>query len=209
VSRRSVAIFGGSFNPIHLGHLAVAEGIRNRYLLEKVIFVPTNLSPHKGTDESTDPLKRLHMARLATASNPAFEVSDFEVERGGRSYSIDTIRHFKKVLGEEVSLYFILGADMLEDLASWKDINEALRLCRFIVVTRPGYDPYGKFERRNLGSHGQGIDPSSLENIHLEDCVKIDVSSTSIRQRVREGNSVKHLVPEAVEQFIHHQHLYV
>jgi nicotinate-nucleotide adenylyltransferase len=208
MSPRAVAIFGGSFNPIHLGHLAVAEEVRIRYGLEKVIFVPAHQSPHKDGKDLADAQSRLVMAHLATLSNPFFEVSDFEVERGGLSYSIDTIRHFKDLLGD-ASLHFILGADMLMELSTWKNIDEALRLCRFIVVTRPGFDAGKIMNHRLLGAFGQGLEAESLENIRLEDCIKMDVSSTAIRRWVREGRSVKYLVPEAVEQFIHHQKLYL
>jgi nicotinate-nucleotide adenylyltransferase len=209
MSPRSIAIFGGSFNPIHLGHLAVAEEVRIRYNMERVIFVPAHQSPNKETEELVDVKKRLVMAHLAVVSNPFFEVSDFEAEREGQSYSIDTIRHFKSVFGEDVTLYFILGADCLMELATWRDIQDALRLCRFIAVTRPGYE-FGKAVRDRLAvAPGPGLDAVSLENILLEECVKIDVSSTLVRQRVQERKSIKYLVPEPVEQFIRHNGLYV
>jgi len=209
LSPRSVAIFGGSFNPIHSGHLAVAEEVRVRYNLDRVIFVPAFQSPLKKAETLAEAKSRLAMALLATVSNPYFEVSDFELERGGKSYSIDTIRHFKSILGEGVSLYFILGADSLVELAAWRDIQDALRLCRFIAVARPGYD-FGEIKRDRFGgAPGQGMDQASLENILFEECVKMDVSSTMIRQRVTERQSIKYLVPEPVEQFIHRYGLYL
>lgn len=209
MSPRSVALFGGSFNPIHSGHLAVAEEVRIRYDLDRVIFVPARQSPLKETGELAEAKSRLAMSHLATVSNPHFEVSDFELEREGKSYSIDTIRHFKSILGDEVSLYFILGADNLVELAAWRNIKDALRLCRFIAVARPGYD-FDEIMRDQFGGDsGQGMNPVSLENILFEECVKIDVSSTMIRQRVKERKSIKYLVPEPVEQFIHHYGLYL
>ncbi len=206
---RAIALFGGSFNPIHLGHLAVAEEIRTRYNLDQVVFVPAHQSPHKDAADLADAKARLVMAHLATVSNPCFEVSSFEVDRGGKSFTIDTLRHFRAVLGEKVQLFFILGADTLMELSTWKNVEEALRICQFIVVTRPGYDTSKIMNYRFLASPGQGLTSENLENLRVEDCATLDISSTAIRARVREWKSIKYLVPEAVEQFIHNQKLYL
>src|SRR5262245_55514286 len=109
---KSVALFGGSFNPIHYGHLTIAEEVRTKFNLDKVIFIPTHVPPHKDPADLVDAKKRSVMAYLATVSNPCFEVSTFEVDRGGKSYSIDTVRHFRQLYGDKVQLYFIVGADM-------------------------------------------------------------------------------------------------
>jgi nicotinate-nucleotide adenylyltransferase len=206
---KAAAIFGGSFNPIHLGHLAVAEEIRTRFNLDKVFFVPAFQPPHKDAEELVDARSRLLMAHLATVSNPCFEVSPFEIDRGGRSYTIDTLRHFRTVLGESTQLYFILGADMLMELGTWRNIEEALRITNFIVVTRPGYDASKIMNHQFLGAAGQGLSPDALDSIRVEACPHLDISSTGIRARVREWKSIKYLVPEAVEQFIHNQRLYL
>src|SRR5262245_36257544 len=137
---KAVALFGGTFNPIHYGHLVVAEEIRTRYNLDKVVFIPAHQPPHKEPADLLDPRTRLVMVHLATVSNPCFEVSPVEIDRGGKSYSIDTVRHFKNLYGEKVQLYFIVGADMLMELASWRNVEEVLKICKFIAVSRPGYD---------------------------------------------------------------------
>src|SRR5208337_4157404 len=137
---KSIALFGGTFNPIHYGHLAIAEEVRAKYNLDKIIFVPTNLPPHKDPADLLDGRTRTVMAYLATVSNPCFEVSTYEVDRGGKSYSIDTVRHYQQALGPQTNLYFIVGADMLAEFSTWKSIDELLKICRFIAVSRPGFD---------------------------------------------------------------------
>jgi len=210
---RGVAIFGGSFNPIHMGHLAIAEEIRVRRDLEKVIFVPTHCSPFKeDASDMADAQSRLVMAHMATASNPAFEVSDFEVRKGGTSYTVDTLRHFREALGDETELSFIVGADMLMELSAWRDIGDILRMCRFVVATRPGCQVGKGDPLRFLGHMGGksvGVDAEGWENIQFEECVPFDVSSTQIRERVRAGKSVRYLVPDLVEQYIRRYRLYL
>jgi nicotinate-nucleotide adenylyltransferase len=205
---KAVAIFGGTFNPIHFGHLSIAEEIRTKFNLDKVIFVPTNLPPHKDPSDLISARQRWLMTHLATVSNPCFEVSTFEIDSGGKSYTIDTIKHFRKLFDEKVKLYFIIGADMLVEIASWKNIGEILKLCRFIAVSRPGYDVQKIFNQYFLGSKYASIASELMENVLVEDVAMFDVSSTTIRQKVREWKSIKYLVPESVEQFIHNQQLY-
>ncbi len=204
---KSVALFGGTFNPIHYGHLAIAEEVRAKHNLDKVIFIPTALPPHKDPSDLVDAHKRSVMAYLATVSNPCFDVSTYEVEKGGKSYSIDTIRHFRNFFGDNVEIYFIIGADMLVEIASWKNIGEILGLCRFIAVSRPGYDAQKILHRHFLTS--EGAVHEWLDRILIEDLILWDISATAIRRRVREWKSIKYLVPEVVEQFIHNQQLYL
>ena len=204
---KSVALFGGTFNPIHYGHLAIAEEVRAKYNLDKVIFIPTALPPHKDPSDLVDAQKRSVMAYLATVSNPCFDVSTYEVEKGGRSYSIDTVRYFRHFFGDKVELYFIIGADMLVEIASWKNIGELLQMCRFIAVSRPGYESQKILHRQFLTSEGET--GAWLDRILVEDSILWDISATAIRRRVREWKSIKYLVPEAVEQFIHNQQLYL
>lgn len=204
---KSVALFGGTFNPIHYGHLAIAEEVRAKHNLDKVIFIPTALPPHKDPSDLVDAQKRSVMAYLATVSNPCFDVSTYEVEKGGRSYSIDTVRHFRQFFGDKVELYFIIGADMLVEIASWKNIRELLQMCRFIAVSRPGYESQKILHRQFLTSESET--GAWLDRILVEDSILWDISATAIRRRVREWKSIKYLVPEAVEQFIHNQQLYL
>jgi len=206
---KAVAIFGGTFNPIHFGHLCIAEEIRTKFNLDKVIFVPTNLPPHKNPSDLVSARQRWLMTHLATVSNPCFEVSTFEIDSGGKSYAVDTIKHFRKHFGDKVKIYFIIGADMLVDIAAWKNIGEILKLCRFIAVSRPGYDVQKIFNQYYLSSKNTSIASELMENVLVEDVATLDISSTSIRQRVKEWKSIKYLVPETVEQFIHNKQLYL
>ncbi len=206
---KAVAIFGGTFNPIHFGHLCIAEEIRTKFNLDKVIFVPTNLPPHKNPSDLVSARQRWLMTHLATVSNPCFEVSTFEIDSGGKSYAVDTIKHFRKHFGDKVKIYFIIGADMLVGIAAWKNIGEILKLCRFIAVSRPGYDVQKIFNQYYLSSKNTSIASELMENVLVEDVATLDISSTSIRQRVKEWKSIKYLVPETVEQFIHNQQLYL
>jgi len=206
---KAVALFGGTFNPIHYGHLAIAEEVRTKFNLDKVIFVPTCVPPHKEPDVLAGPQQRSIMAYLATVSNPCFEVSMFEVEKGGKSYTIDTVKHFRQLFGEKVQLYFIVGADMLMEISSWRNIEELLKICRFIAVPRPGYDIQKIFNHYFLASENYSMANDLLENVLIEDIAMLDISATNIRRRVKEWKSIKYLLPEPVEQFIHNQQLYL
>jgi nicotinate-nucleotide adenylyltransferase len=205
---RSVAIFGGTFNPIHYGHLAAAEEIRTRLGLDKVIFVPSGTPPHKEAEDLASPKQRCLMAEMAVVGNPSFEVSDYEAGKKGKTYSIDTVRHFREALGPEAALYFVIGADMLGELGSWRSLEEILGLCRFVVVQRPGFDVQRILDRQILS----GPVPAGaelLDNLLIQETPMLDISSTQIRRRVKELKSIRYLVPESVEQYIHNQRLYV
>lgn len=206
---KSVALFGGTFNPIHHGHLAIAEEVRAKFNLDKVIFVPTFAPPHKESMDLVDAKKRLIMVHLAAVSNPCFEVSNIEVDRGGKSYTFDTVKYFSQHFGEKVQLYFIVGADMLAEIATWKNIEELVKICRFIAVSRPGYDVQKIFNQCFLASENYVAASNLLENIILENTTMLDISATDIRRRVKEWKSIKYLLPEPVEQFIHNNHLYL
>jgi nicotinate-nucleotide adenylyltransferase len=205
---RAVAIFGGTFNPIHHGHLVVAEEVRTKLNLDKVIFVPTHTPPHKEAADLAGASHRLLMLTLATVGNPGFEVSTFEMDRGGKSYSIDTVRHFRSQLGGGVLLHFIVGADMLQDLSGWREAGELRKLCRFVAVPRPGHDVQKTLQRGILAAGDLSSAEDLLEDILVEDAPSVDISATDIRRRVKEGKSIKYLVPEPVEQYILHQKLY-
>ena len=205
---KSVGLFGGTFNPIHYGHLAIAEEVRSKHNLDKVIFIPTNLPPHKAPEDLVDAQKRSVMAYLATVSNPCFEVSTYEVDRGGKSYTIDTVRHFYNIFSQKVELYFIIGADMLMEIGSWKNADELLDICRFIAVSRPGYDVQKILNQHYLSAQSHSVASKILDRILIEETAMLDISATGIRRRIKEWKSIKYLVPEPVEQFIHNQQLY-
>ena len=206
---KSVALFGGTFNPIHYGHLAIAEEVREKHNIDKIIFIPTNLPPHKEPEDLVDAKRRAIMAYLGTVSNPCFEVSTYEVDRGGKSYAIDTVRHFHQIFGGKIELSFIIGADMLLEIFSWKNIGEILELCRFIAVSRPGYEVQKILNQHFLSAQNHSLGSKMIEKITVDETAMLDISSTIIRRRIKEWKSIKYLVPEPVEQFIHNHQLYI
>jgi len=192
-NKRKIGIFGGSFNPIHLGHLIMAQDAFEFFGLEKVLFIPCNLPPHKDTSRIAAPAHRLAMIAKAIRKNPAFELCDLEIKMGGENYSIDTVRYLRGIYPKH-ELCFIIGSDSLLELHKWKDINELLRLCRFVTVMRPGY------ELRNTDIYNLRKD---VINVHL-----VDISSTDIRRRVAQGLSIRYLAPSSVANHIVRQELY-
>jgi len=185
-----IGILGGTFNPIHIGHLILAEETREKIGLEKVIFVPAYFPPHKENSDIAKAEHRLAMVKLATADNRNFSVSDLEIKRDGRSYTIDTIKELKVVYPQD-ELYFIIGSDLLEYLDEWKDLNEILKLVKFIVATRPGY-PLEKI-------------PSHIATIPIR---AVDISGFEIRKAIKENKSFRYLVSEAVYDYINKKRLY-
>ncbi|MCS7253334.1 MAG: nicotinate-nucleotide adenylyltransferase [Armatimonadota bacterium] len=196
---KRVGIMGGTFDPIHLAHLLAAEEARFRFNLDKVIFVPCGVPVHKKPYEVTHAEHRYVMVLLAIAGNPYFEVSRIEIERQGPSYAIDTVRAFKQLYGDGVTLYFITGADAVLEILTWKDADKLVELCRFIAVTRPGYDLSRL--REKLGErYANAIDVLPIPGM--------DISSTGIRQRARNGEPIRYMVPEAVYDYIMRHRLY-
>ncbi|MCK4547589.1 MAG: nicotinate-nucleotide adenylyltransferase [Candidatus Eisenbacteria sp.] len=193
--RDRIGILGGTFDPIHMGHLIAAEGVKTEIHLDRVIFLPAARSPHKDAAGISEAERRLDMVRMAVEDNPAFEVSDLEIRRGGTSYTIETIREMKTRLGESVDLFFLMGEDSLLEITTWKDYELLLEECTVVVFRRPGVD---------LGR----MDDEILRRIRMVPTCEIDVASRDIRERVREGYSIRYLVPPAVEAYIHLENLY-
>jgi nicotinate-nucleotide adenylyltransferase len=187
-----IGILGGTFNPIHVGHLILAEEARFKLKLEKVVFVPAFVPPHKSSAEIISAGDRLEMVRLATEDNSAFEVSTFEIESKKRSYSIDTLIEFRGIYGENSELCFITGSDSLKDLFSWKNINDIFKISKFIVANRPGYP------MKDI--------PKEVDTVVI---TPIEVSSLDIRKRLMDGRSIRYLVPEKVRKYIHDHKLYL
>ncbi len=187
-----IGILGGTFNPIHIGHLILAEEACFKLKLERVIFVPAFMPPHKDMEPGIKPQDRLKMVELAIESNPLFEASGFEIDAKKKSYSIDTLKEFKSRHGESSQLYFITGSDSLKDLFSWKDVNEIFKISKFIVAPRPGYPV------KDL--------PKEVETVVI---TPIEVSSEDIRRRLKEGRSIRYLVPEGVRRYIMDHKLYM
>lgn len=201
---KRLAIMGGTFDPIHYGHLLAAETVRMSLKIDRVVFIPSGTPPHK----SWDPMRatknqRYTMVEMASLSNPFFEVSSIEMDREGYTYTVDTIKDIRNILGIDTEIYFITGADAMIEIMTWKSIDELIHLCKFIAVTRPGYEYMTLnnkiIEIKNLF----GVDVLTL------DIPSIDVSSTDIRNRIYKGCSIKYLVPEPVENYIIKNNLYI
>ena len=186
---------GGTFNPPHLGHLVCAEEVYDHFGFDKVVFVPSARPPHKEATEIPDAQHRYMMVLLATQDNPHFEVSRKELDRPGRSYSIETVREFKKEHGQDVELYWITGADCVLDMSIWKDVDELLDICKFVAITRPGYDL-------------SQADPRFMKKVRSLEVTAVDISGSEIRRRVKRGNSIRYLVPPDVESYIYRNGLY-
>jgi len=197
-----IGVMGGTFDPIHYGHLAAAEAARVEFGLCKVIFIPAGSPPHKQSQEISYAEHRYRMTDLATSSNPGFEVSRLEVDKSGITYTFDTMKELRSIYGEAPAIYFITGADAVLELLTWYKIGELLTLCKFIAVTRPGFDIW-KLEQKitEITSKYDG------EIICLE-VPLLEISSTDIRERIRNGKPVKYLLPEEVEAYIHKNGLY-
>lgn len=200
--RRKIGIMGGTFDPIHIGHLVTAEAVRIEYDLEKVLFIPAANPPHKQGTAVTPAFHRYIMTVMATYSNPHFYVSPLEMERPGPSYTIDTIRQLAAEYGPDTDFYFITGADAVADLPTWNDIDQLLRLCHFVATARPGCPSAVADVIARLG-------PYSACRIHGLDTPELEISSTDIREQVRRGRSIKYIVPESVESYILKEGLYL
>ncbi len=197
---RKVGIMGGTFDPIHLGHLSAAEEARARYGLERVIFIPNGQPPHKKSYPVTPAEHRYNMVRLAIASHPHFEISRVEMDRPGPSYAVDTLHALREELGGGVELYFITGADAIAEILTWRAPEELVKSCDFIAVTRPGYD---------LRRLREVTDALPGARVHLLDAIGVDISSTEIRARVARGESLRYLAPTPVVRYITTHELYV
>lgn len=200
VTTRRIGIIGGTFNPIHLGHLMIAEVAREAFRLEKVIFVPARIPPHKHHDVISAN-HRYAMTEAAVADNPYFEISDVEMKREGPSYTIDTIRHFKSLYGSNVSFYFIAGTDTIKDLPNWKYIDELLDHCHFIGATRPDGSAVVDSALDLLG-------PKAVDRIHLLPVPEMKLSATYLRERLRNNQTVRYMLPKCVVDYIEMYDIY-
>jgi nicotinate-nucleotide adenylyltransferase len=187
-----IGLLGGTFNPIHLGHLALAQEAWHVLKLDKVIFIPANRSPFKENIPLESKADRLDMLRLALEGEERFKISTFELDKEGLSYSVDTIKHFKDEYGKEAELFFITGADSLRSLNKWKGVDKLLKLATFVVATRPGFKREGKLK----------------DKVELINIPAIDISSTMIRERVLSGEPIDQLVPPQVATYIEERGLY-
>ena len=214
-----LGIIGGTFNPIHYGHLAAAEEVRDRLKLDRILFIPSFLPPHKQEEDMPSAVQRLEMVRLAVSGNNHFKVSDIEVKRGGKSYTIDTIEALL-LQHPGTELYFITGLDSFLDIQTWKDWERLLTLCFFVVLSRPGYSfadlariVFMKESAPDLAAldrqeTAQVTMKSDNLKVYLERISLYDISSTDIRTRLRQARTIKYHLPEAVEHYIIENKLY-
>lgn len=198
-----VGLFGGTFNPVHRGHLLVAQDAVEAFDLARVLFVPCERPPHKEAGALVSAAHRVAMLEAALEGNERFEVCDLEIRRGGTTYSIDTVRELKK-LQSDTEWVFIIGADTLLELHQWKEIDALLELCRFVTLARPGFD------LKNARAETLKLKPPWPARL-LQDVARghqMEIASSDIRHRVAEGMSIKYLVPYAVEMYIAEHALY-
>lgn len=193
---RRIGVMGGTFDPIHHGHLVAASEVADRFALDEVIFVPTGQPWQKEGKQISPAEDRYLMTVIATASNPRFSVSRVDIDRGGPTYTIDTLKDLREEFADE-ELYFITGADALASIMSWHDWEEMFQLAEFVGVTRPGYEL-----REDM------LPPAIQERVHLVEIPAMAISSTDCRARAAAGRPVWYLVPDGVVQYIAKKSLY-
>ncbi len=211
-----IGILGGTFNPIHFGHMRSAEEIRQRFNLAKVIFIPAAMPPHKDQSNMIDPSHRLKMVDLAITGNDAFACSDIEILRTGKSYTIDTIRELKKMY-QEVDFHFIMGMDAFLEINTWFKWTEIFSECDFIVMERPASPrvcgmkiiPEEVSDGFKYRRKKREFEHSSGHRVVLTKVTALDISSRAIREMLREGKSIRYLVPLRVMEYIINHNLYV
>ena len=196
------ALLGGTFDPVHNGHLETARQILHRTGVNKVVFLPSGTPPHKSFFNVTDGEQRLRMVELAVEGEEGLAVSDLEVHRAGMTYTVDTVEELHRELGDGVQFHFVLGADALFYLSSWKNYERLLELCSMIAVTRPGYDT-----SRLKAAIGR-LKEKYHSRIRFLEIPPVNISSSEIRQKVKRGESIQGLVPKAVEEYIAKTGLY-
>ena len=197
----NIGVLGGTFDPIHIGHLVVADEVTTRLSLDEVLFMPAGQPWLKVSNTISAAGHRLQMVRLAIAGNPHFSLSTLEVERAGPTYTVDTIKELREKYGTDNELFFILGWDNLEDLPRWHQPELLISMCRLVAVPRVGYPV------PDLDSLEEVI-PGLSQRVIMLDKPEIDISASVIRERVSQGLSISHLVPEEVEKYIKEHGLY-
>jgi len=199
---KKIGILGGTFNPVHSGHLIVAEAVREEFRLDRVLFIPAGTPPHKSKNEVADAYHRYNMVKCAVGSNPYFEASRLEIERLGYTYSIDTLTSLKALYPEKTDFFFIIGADVVPELVTWKDYGKVFQMCSFIAILRPGND------REAFKHNIDELTGIYQANIITAEAPLVDISSTGIRERVMDGRTIKYLVPDCIEKYILDNGLY-
>ena len=212
--QRRIALYGGTFDPVHTGHIGVAHGLSKIFALDEVLFIPAYVAPHKRIRNVTPALHRYAMLALATQGEASHRISTIELDAPERPFTFETLSRMQETLGREAQLFFIMGADSWMEITTWREWERVLALANHIVVTRPGYDLSGEHvtpevRERIVDLRGQGkeqaapeIDSSGGARVYVTDAVKMDVSATMIRQAVREGREAewqKHVQPPVAD----------
>ena len=188
-----IGLFGGTFDPVHTGHLIIAQSVRENLDIDTIIFIPSARPPHKNSDIMFTPEERYGMLSAAIEGNPHFRISDIETKRKGPSYTIDTIREITSAAAPDTEICFIVGRDNLIEISSWKEPHSIIRECRICATDRPG--------------HENDIIPEWLKSaVKTVSTPLIEISSSEIRARLREGKSIRYLVPDSVFEFIENIH---
>ncbi|MFH1691635.1 MAG: nicotinate-nucleotide adenylyltransferase [Candidatus Omnitrophota bacterium] len=185
-----IGILGGTFNPIHYGHLILGEQVSGQLGLDKVIFVPSYISPHKSGHHVISVRHRLAMVELAVKENPNFRVSNIEIRRKGKSYTVDTLKELKQRY-KHAELFFICGSDLVSELPSWKNLDEILTIAKFVLAKRPGF--------------GKRLSGKSFLKINV---AQVDISSSLIRDLIKKKRSIRYLTPDSVANYIEKNRLY-
>jgi nicotinate-nucleotide adenylyltransferase len=210
-----IGVFGGTFDPIHLGHLRLAEEARESFDLRTVYFIPSANPPHKGSASVSQAHHRLNMVEMAVADNPGFEVSDLECRRAAASYSVETLQNLHAEMGGQAELYFLVGLDAFQEIHTWHEYKRLFDLSHWVVFQRPGAGSMGKEALPEEIRDRFRRDPSVPCYEHPSGCRiyfyhfrNLDISGTEIRAKVGRGLSIRYLVPEAVGSYIHRNGLY-
>ena len=209
-------MYGGTFDPVHTGHVEVARRVLQLFEIEKVLFIPAQMAPHKVGRPVTDPLHRYAMLALATQDDSRLSISTFELDAPDRRYTVDTVERFQQMLGESTELFFIMGADSWSEITTWREWERLLSITNHIVVTRPGYDPaathVGALEERIVDLRGEKTSPRAegAKKIFFTDAVMKDVSATNIRRLANEGryDELDQMVPRSVANYIRKYEIY-
>ena len=196
-----VGVLGGTFDPVHNGHLIIAEEAQAKLGLSKVIFIPAGRPYFKDGENVSDMERRLEMLELAINGNPSFEIDTMELEREGATYTIDTMEELRTRMGKDVELFFIIGIDALSELRRWREPERLVSICHFATMRRPGFT---ELDLEAMEGEVSGVS----ERVHVLDNVQVDISSSDIRERVELGQSIRYLVPPAVRGYIEEQGLY-
>lgn len=220
-------MFGGTFNPVHNGHLAVAKEVKDGFPLDEIVFFPSATPPHKKTERVVDADDRLEMLRIAIQSHPdyseSFSISDIELKRSGPSYTIDTVKAYRSKMGNDHALYLIVGMDAFFEIDTWRSFPDLFRIIPFIVMPRPednervNGNPWDDLDVYIQSNISAGYQYSSIERkyshpenfpIYIYEVTPIDISATKIRKCIKDGISVQSMLPQGVEEYIKHKGLY-